>query len=144
MFLRDVEWKLEVLEARILDLGPSVRGSWYGDEVLSTGSLELFKGAVILILLRLWIRARVWLGKVREVGEGLCGERSLGRCLGASKAEEVEASARSANQGGLQANQSPPNGALYDPRKQHGRERRRDTEGYGGNGIYECFTALSS
>jgi hypothetical protein len=58
----------------------------YGDEVLSTGSFELFKEALIVVV-RLWITVRVWMVKVRkEYGDG----SKLGGCLGARRAEEVE------------------------------------------------------
>lgn len=77
---------MDFLEARILDLGPSSRGSVYGDEVRSTGSLELFKGALIVIV-RLWAVVRVWVFKVRKRYED---GSSLGGCLEPERTEEVE------------------------------------------------------
>lgn len=60
MFLRDVLWKLLVRVARIFDLGPGVRGSGYGDELLSTGSAELFKAWEEAILESTIDSVRLW------------------------------------------------------------------------------------
>lgn len=62
----------------------------YGEEVLSTGSMELFKGALIVVIVRLWTTVRVWMVQVRkEYGDGSkLGGSLFG--LGARRAEEVE------------------------------------------------------